>query len=137
MRRIESQMVDRIRQGLTVPMAKGKEWKQSNTRVSVYDDPKGEAGQMVSVDLHGNRIANITREFLILRIGDSRWFSRTTFSRFNSIINSFCDGYTQGVFTKKHVPYLSISKNKTIELETNKNYSLPITNLYGGYSWMR
>ena len=130
-------MVDRIRQGLTVPMPKGKEWKQSNTLVSVYDDPKGEAGQMVSVYLHGNLIANITREFLILKIGNGMWFSRTTFSRFNSIINSFCDGYTQGVFTQKHVPYLSISKDKTIELETNKNYSLPITNLYGGYSWMR
>ena len=130
-------MVDRIRQGLTVPMPKGKEWKQSNTLVSVYDDPKGEAGQMVSVDLHGNRIANITREFLILKIGGYAWFSRTTFSRFNSIINSFCDGYTQGVFTKKHLPYLSISKNKTIELETNRSYSLPITNLDGQFAWMR
>ena len=130
-------MVDRIRQGLTVPMPKGKEWSLTNTLVSVYNDPKGEAGQMVSVYLHGNRIANITREALTLKIGGYLWFSRTTFSRFNSIINSFCDGYTQGVFRQKHVPYLSIAKDKTIELEVNKNYSLPITNLYGGYSWRR
>ena len=137
MRKIESDMVDRIRQGLTVPMPKGKEWSLTNTHVSVYNDPKGEAGQMVSVYLHGNLIATITRENLTLVIGNSLWLSRTTFSRFNSIINSFCDGYTQGVFTKKHLPYLSISKDKTIELETNKSYSLPITNLDGNFAWMR
>ena len=61
----------------------------------------------MTVWLHGQLIATITGgKVLMLHFG-SRWhFSRTTFSRMNTLLRQFCKPEA-GVFTHKHQPMLS------------------------------
>ena len=97
MRKIEAEMISAV--------ANGRSWSKDNTQVFANK----EEGKPLSVTvwLHGQLIATITGgKVLMLHFG-SRWhFSRTTFSRMNTLLRQFCKPEA-GVFTRKHQPMLS------------------------------
>ena len=97
MRKIEAEMISAV--------ANGRDWSKDNTQVFANK----EEGKPLSVTvwLHGQLIATITGgKVLMLHFG-SRWhFSRTTFSRMNTLLRQFCKPEAS-VFTHKHQPMLS------------------------------
>ena len=102
MRKIESQMCAAVQKNI--------DWQSSNT--SVHFDP--ETGVSV-VRLHGNKIAEV--DDTSMTIFDGGWQTNTTKSRLNALINTFCNGVTDGVFQKQHVWY--IMDNKEVKEFTN------------------
>ena len=83
MRKIESQMVNAIRNG--------QDWRYGNTEVSTKDG-------VSLVYLHNNLIAKVTAFGVCLF--DGGWQSHTTKSRLNAIINGLMDGVKYGVFQR-------------------------------------
>lgn len=97
MRKIESEMVAAV--------ANGRSWSKANTQVFA-NKIKGKP-LSVEVWLHGQLIATITGgKVLMLHFGSRSHFSRTTFSRMNTLLRQFCKPEA-GVFTRKHQPMLS------------------------------
>ena len=93
MRKIESEMVAAV--------WNHHEWRKANTRVEIK-------GPHAMVFLHGNHIATLNRFDKCLEFyggSDSRWFSRTTFSRLNALALQFCG--VRPFYTKRHVPMIS------------------------------
>ena len=86
MRKIEQQMIDAIKSR--------KNWSNSNTH-TVYT----EKANRVEVYLHGNHIATVANDGLTLYSGGG-WFTPTTKSRLNALINEFCNPRTTRVFQK-------------------------------------
>ncbi len=92
MRKIETEMVAAV--------WNHHEWRKANTRVEIK-------GPHAMVFLHGNHIATLNRFDKCLEFyagPDSRWFSRTTFSRLNALALQFC-GF-RPFYTKRHVPMI-------------------------------
>ena len=85
MRKIESQMVQAIRDGV-------KSWKSGNTKVVTTNDGTSH------VYLHNNHIATVT--YFGITLFDGGWQSNTTKSRLNAIIDGLMDGVKYGVFQK-------------------------------------
>jgi len=106
MRKIESQMNAAIRDG--------RSWSLSNTCVETV-------GSVSTVRLHGNKIAEITNNWV--RIFDGGWQSNTTKSRLNALINEFCNGYTDGVFQKNFEWFISTSAG-TVDFENGFTFSM-------------
>ena len=90
MRKIEAQMVQAI-QG-------NRNWSNANTTVT-FDPESGES----SVFLHGNKIATVTDDSMI--IWDGGFQSVTTKSRLNALCSEFCIA-GEGVFQKAHTWYV-------------------------------
>lgn len=89
MRKIETQMNTAIRSR--------QDFRSSNT--TVENALNSDTNQMEAVvKLHGNHIATITNDALVLF--DGGWQSNTTKSRLNALINEFTDGRQNGVFQK-------------------------------------
>ena len=74
----------------------GRNLSSSNTMVKTECDIHGEQSK---VFLHGNHIATVTDDALTLYSGGG-WFTNTTKSRLNALINEFCDGTKTGIFQK-------------------------------------
>ena len=91
MRKIESQMIAAVNNQ--------KDWQSANTRVEFIEE-----NDTSKVYLHGNHIATVGDDFL--EIFDGGWQSNTTKSRLNSLINAFCNAYTDGVFQKDFQWYI-------------------------------
>ena len=102
MRKIESQMCAAVQSNA--------DWQSANT--SVHFDP--ETGVSV-VRLHGNKIAEV--DDTSMTIFDGGWQTNTTKSRLNALINTFCNGVTDGVFQKQHVWY--VKDNNEVKEFTN------------------
>ena len=100
MRKIESQM--------NAAINAGKNWSSGNTTVTT-------CGDVSSVHLHGNKIAEVTDNWM--RIFDGGWQSNTTKSRLNALINEFCNGMTDGVFQKDFTWYI-MDNNQTVPFES-------------------
>ena len=80
-----------------------KDWEKDNTRVTIR-------GAHAMVFLHGNHIATLNRLDRCMEFysgPDSRWFSRTTFSRLNALALQFCG--VRPFYTKRRVPMISLS----------------------------
>ena len=95
MRKIEQQMNHAIRQG--------RNFSSSNTQVKHY-------GSDTFVYLHGNHIATVTRNSIILF--DGGWQSNTTKSRLNALLDEF--SYGMRVFQKNwewFVGYKNVSED--------------------------
>lgn len=99
MRKIERELITAI--------ANNKEFRNSNTQTRKTRDFDGT--NVLEVLLHGNKIAEIRRgseyDTLVLFWSDSRYYSRTTFSRQNAILKQFV-GPGVGVYTKNWEPFL-------------------------------
>ncbi len=100
MRKIESQM--------NAAINAGKNWSSGNTTVTT-------CGDVSTVHLHGNKIAEVTDNWM--RIFDGGWQSNTTKSRLNALINEFCNGMTDGVFQKDFTWYI-MDNNQTVPFES-------------------
>ena len=72
-------------------------------------------GDVSTVHLHGNKIAEVTDNWM--RIFDGGWQSNTTKSRLNALINEFCNGMTDGVFQKDFTWYI-MDNNQTVPFES-------------------
>ena len=108
MRKIEAQMNSAV--------WNHKDWEKDNTRVTIK-------GSHAMVFLHGNHIATLNRFDRCMEFyagPDSRWFSRTTFSRLNALALQFCG--VRPFYTKKHVPMIS-TPTRDREWETRDFYS--------------
>ena len=89
MRKIESDMNAAIRNR--------SDFRSSNTTVeNAFNTATNQMEAIVK--LHGNHIATVTNDTLILF--DGGWQSNTTKSRLNALINEFTDGTKNGVFQK-------------------------------------
>ena len=73
----------------------GHAWSHSNTCIT-YDPTNNMSAE---VYLHGNHIATVSDDALTLYSGGG-WFTNTTKSRLNALINEFCDGTKTGIFQK-------------------------------------
>ena len=100
MRKIESQM--------NAAINAGKNWSSGNTTVTT-------CGDVSTVHLHGNKIAEVTDNWM--RIFDGGWQSNTTKSRLNALINEFCNGMTDGVFQRDFAWYI-MDNNQTVPFES-------------------
>ena len=87
MRKIELEMNEAIRNGHA--------WSKDNTCVT-YDPTNKMSAE---VFLHGNHIATVTDDSLKLYSGGG-WFTNTTKSRLNALINEFCEPRSNGIFQK-------------------------------------
>jgi hypothetical protein len=108
MRRIEHAMITAV--------CNHTDWAQANTRVEI-------CGPHALVYLHGNHIATLNRGDQTLEFfagPDSRWFSRTTFSRLNALALQFCG--IRPFYTHKRVPMIA-TRNGTREWSTRDFYS--------------
>ena len=90
MRKIESQMVNAIRNG--------QNWRLANTEVTHQDG-------VSKVYLHNNHIATITS--FGVSLFDGGWQTVTTKSRLNAIINGLLDGVKNGVFQRDYQWYVT------------------------------
>ncbi len=89
MRKIESDMNAAIRNR--------SDFRSSNTTVeNAFNTATNQMEAIVK--LHGNHIATVTNDTLVLF--DGGWQSNTTKSRLNALINEFTDGTQNGVFQK-------------------------------------
>ena len=89
MRKIESDMNAAIRNR--------SDFRSSNTTVeNAFNTATNQMEAIVK--LHGNHIATVTNDTLVLF--DGGWQSNTTKSRLNALINEFTDGTKNGVFQK-------------------------------------
>ena len=89
MRKIEIEMNEAIRNGHA--------WSKDNTCIT-YDPTNNMSAE---VYLHGNHIATITDNELKLYSGGG-WFTPTTKSRLNALINEFTDPVQNGIFQKNY-----------------------------------
>ena len=89
MRKIETEMNQAIRNGHA--------WSKDNTCIT-YDPTNNMSAE---VYLHGNHIATVTDTDLTLYSGGG-WFTNTTKSRLNALINEFCEPRSNGIFQKKY-----------------------------------
>tara|TARA_Y100000361_G_C10877956_1_gene197699 strand:+ start:130 stop:525 length:396 start_codon:yes stop_codon:yes gene_type:complete len=122
MRKLEKELCGAIRQGFNMRNAP-KKWSKSNTILEFYED--AERGRVAKVSLHGNHIATVENKGLWIVTGGCWhwWFSRTTFSRLNALINSFgIDPTSQGVGMQKHIPYLYTWGKEKLEMSLNSKY---------------
>ena len=87
MRKIELEMNEAIRNGHA--------WSKDNTCVT-YDPTNNMSAE---VFLHGNHIATVTDNDLTLYSGGG-WFTNTTKSRLNALINEFSEPISNGIFQK-------------------------------------
>ena len=87
MRKIELEMNEAIRSGHA--------WSKDNTCVT-YDPTNNMSAE---VFLHGNHIATVTDNDLTLYSGGG-WFTNTTKSRLNALINEFSEPISNGIFQK-------------------------------------
>tara|TARA_X000001382_G_scaffold112166_1_gene89312 strand:- start:328 stop:711 length:384 start_codon:yes stop_codon:yes gene_type:complete len=127
MRKIEAQMLAAV--------SNGRNWSSSNTEV--WSTLKPGQGRWTQVYLHGNLIATVRRAptkgtngCMMLELHWQTWqhFSRTTFSRMNTLLRQFT---TPGnsVYTKNHQPMLQrCGKDRPYELQEGDTYTF---NLYG------
>ena len=93
MRRIEHAMITAV--------WNHTDWRSANTAVEIY-------GPQAMVFLHGNHIATLNRfdQTLEFYCGpDTRWFSRTTFSRLNALALQFCG--IRPFYTRNRCPMIS------------------------------
>ena len=104
MRKIESQMVNAIRNG--------QNWRLANTEVSTKDG-------VSLVYLHNNLIAKVTAFGVSLY--DGGWQSVTTKSRLNAIINGLLDGVKNGVFQRNFCWYV---QDNGVEMMFHNGYVL-------------
>jgi len=104
MRKIEQQMIEAV--------ANNMSWTNANTSVTYC--PESDESR---VYLHGNHIATVGDNFL--QVFDGGWQSNTTKSRLNALINRFCNAFTDGVYQRQHVWYLSDNK---VEREFESGY---------------
>ena len=96
MRKIESDMNAAIRNR--------SDFRSSNTTVeNAFNTATNQMEAIVK--LHGNHIATVTNDTLILF--DGGWQSNTTKSRLNALINEFTDGTKNGVFQKNWSWYVT------------------------------
>ena len=107
-----------------------RNWKVDNTETRVKRDFNGT--RCLEILLHGNKIAEIKYQpdykELILFWTDSRYFSRTTFSRQNAILSQFI-GPGVGLFHKKGTPYLQFCFNLgPLDLTSQERFSFSINN---------
>ena len=95
MRKIETDMNRAIRAG--------RNFSNSNTTVqtSTFFNSKDAYCEESKVFLHGNHIATVSDDALTLYSGGG-WFTPTTKSRLNALINEFCNPRTTGVFQKNY-----------------------------------
>ena len=122
MRKIEVELITAI--------ANNKQWKNSNTETIKTRDFDGT--NVLEVRLHGNKIAEIRRgssyDTLVLFWSDSRYFSRTTFSRQNAILSQFV-GPGVGLFTKDRTPFLQRRFNLgPLDLTQTDRFSFSLNN---------
>ena len=87
MRKIETEMNQAIRNGHA--------WSKDNTCIT-YDPTNNMSAE---VFLHGNHIATVTDNELTLYSGGG-WFTNTTKSRLNALINEFSEPISNGIFQK-------------------------------------
>ena len=95
-----------------------KDWRSGNTEVRIN-------GAHAMIFLHGEHIATMNRSdpssALEFYAGpDSRWFSRTTFSRLNALALQFCG--IRPFYKHKNVPMISTRRGDR-EWETRDFYS--------------
>ena len=88
MRKIEIEMNEAIRNGHA--------WSKDNTSITY-----NWASDAMMVFLHGNHIATVTDNELKLYSGGG-WFTPTTKSRLNALINEFTDPVQNGIFQKNY-----------------------------------
>ena len=88
MRQIEIEMNNAVRNKIA--------WSKSNT-CTTFDNTI----ENCFVYLHGNHIATVSDDALTLYSGGG-WFTPTTKSRLNALINEFCNPRTTGVFQKNY-----------------------------------
>ena len=100
MRKIEETMNQMIRNGVA--------WSSGNTCIT-YDPTNNMSAE---VFLHGNHIATVSDDALTLYSGGG-WFTPTTKSRLNALINEFCNPRTTGVFQKNFNWYVRAFGNVT------------------------
>ena len=101
MRKIESQMCAAVQSS--------SNWTSSNTTVHFNE----ESGTSI-VRLHGNKIAEVDDNSMT--IFDGGWQTTTTKSRLNALIDTFCNGKTDGVFQKNYEWFIR-DNNVTREFE--------------------
>ena len=101
MRKIESQM--------NAALNAGRDWSSANTSPHYNEET-----ETVIVRLHGNKIAEIDDSSMT--IFDGGWQTTTTKSRLNALINTFCNGVTDGVFQKNYQWFIK-DNNVTREFE--------------------
>ena len=87
MRKIEQTMNQMIRNGVA--------WSSGNTCIT-YDPTNNMSAE---VFLHGNHIATVSDDALTLYSGGG-YFTNTTKSRLNALINEFCEPISNGIFQK-------------------------------------
>ena len=88
-----------------------RDFRSSNT--TVENAFNTDTNQMEAiVKLHGNHIATVTNDTLVLF--DGGWQSNTTKSRLNALINEFTDGTKNGVFQKNWNWFIT-SNNTTFD----------------------
>ena len=107
-----------------------RNWKQDNTETRVNRDFDGI--RCLEILLHGNKIAELKYgpeyNTLVLFWLDSRYFSRTTFSRQNAILSQFI-GPGVGLFHKKGTPFLQRRFNLgPLDLTYQERFSFSINN---------
>ena len=111
MRKIEQQMIEAINNQ--------SDWRLNNTQVVCNEDKQGKAEiNQVSVILYESTIAIITENEV--RINNCGWFSPTTKSRLNAILNSYCNTI---IFQRNKRWYL-IKENEYVEVISNTTYSI-------------
>ena len=108
------------------------------TKKTIFNFIKTPCGQAKYIELEANKtllgkfrllwfilIASIRDKGFWIITGDCFhwWFSRTTFSRLNALINTFgIDPYKQGVYMRKKKPYLSTWGGDKLEMSLNSSY---------------
>ena len=100
MRKIEETMNQMIRNGVA--------WSSGNTCIT-YDPTNNMSAE---VYLHGNHIATVTDTDLTLYSGGG-WFTNTTKSRLNALINEFSEPISNGIFQKNFNWYVRMFKTVT------------------------
>ena len=124
MRNVEELLCHNIRQGfnsVNVP----KDWTDSSGNTTIKFLYCENGNFKADVYLFNNLIASIRDKGFWIITGDCFhwWFSRTTFSRLNALINTFgIDPYKQGVYMRKKKPYLSTWGGDELEMSLNSSY---------------
>ena len=110
MRQIELEMNEAIRSGYA--------WSKSNTCIT-YDPTNNMSAE---VYLHGNHIATVSDDALTLYSGGG-WFTNTTKSRLNALINEFSEPISNGIFQKNFNWYVRAFNTLTL---FHEGITLPI-----------
>ena len=108
MRQIESQMVNAV--------AAGRNWHGTNTSVDVTDHG-------IVIRLHGNKIAQLSKDDQCLYVTDAGWQTKTTKSRLNALMSGLCPGC--GIYQKDFDWYLT-RHGKDQQMDEREVYSIPL-----------